>query len=1407
MTDLINVLGQPQGTPTFDEIRISIASPERIRAWSHGEIKKPETINYRTFKPERDGLFCARIFGPIKDYECLCGKYKRMKFRGITCEKCGVEVTLTKVRRERMGHIELASPVAHIWFLKSLPSRIGLLLDMTLRDLEKILYFENYVVTEPGLTPLKYRELLNEDQYLNALDEYGDDAFRADIGAEAIRAMLQVIDLNEERPRLREELRETTSEAKRKKLVKRLKLVESFIESGARPEWMILELVPVIPPELRPLVPLDGGRFATSDLNDLYRRVINRNNRLKRLIELRAPDIIVRNEKRMLQESVDALFDNGRRGRVLRGTNNRPLKSLSDTLKGKQGRFRQNLLGKRVDYSGRSVIVVGPELKLHQCGLPKKMALELFKPFIYSRLQNYGMANTIKAAKRMVEKERPEVWDILEEVIREHPVLLNRAPTLHRLGIQAFETVLIEGKAIQLHPLVCTAFNADFDGDQMAVHVPLSLEAQLEARVLMMSTNNILSPANGKPIIVPTQDIVLGLYYLSQERAKEPGEYQEDPKTKRPLQGFYVDMAEIEQALFSNVVTLHAKIKARYKTVDADGKPVTRRVNSTPGRMMIAEILPRNPKIPFELVNRLLRKQEISQLIDEVYRHCGQKETVLFADAIMALGFREACKAGISFGKDDMVVPDSKTKLIDETRHRVREYEQQYQDGLTTDKEKYNLVVDVWSKCTDQVAAEMMKEISEPRIDPKTGRMEEMNSIYMMSHSGARGSPQQMKQLAGMRGLMARPDGSIIETPILSNFKEGLTVLEYFNSTHGARKGLADTALKTANSGYLTRRLVDVANDCIITSEDCGTKKGVTVQAEIDGGQVVASLTERILGRTTAEDIKHPETGEILLKRNKEVTEDLAEKIDKSQVQKVRVRSVLTCELGEGVCGKCYGRDLARGTSVNIGEAVGVIAAQSIGEPGTQLTMRTFHIGGAAQVAGQSKIEASYDGKVKFVNRNIVKNTDGELIAMARNMQIVITDNKGQERATYRITYGARLKVDEGATVKRGDRLAEWNPNSLPGLTDVEGTVKYDDLVFGVTVREVADEKTGVSSKVVMDSRGTGSKNAPDLRPAIIILDKKGKTVVLPGGGEARYAISPDAILSVEDGGTVRAGDVLARLPTEGAKTRDITGGLPRVAELFEARKPKEAAVLAETDGFVEFGKDYKNKRRVIVKPKSDKIEPTEYLIPKGRHISVREGDFVEKGDYIVEGNPSPHDILRIKGMEELAIYLVKEIQDVYRLQGVKINDKHIEVICRQMMQKLEVQDGGETTLIAGEHVDAAELEEANQKATDDGHKPAEGRAILLGITKASLQTRSVFSAASFQETTRVLTDAAVNGKVDMMEGLKENVIVGRLIPAGTGGAIARLRHIATERDKAIQAEQAAQVPVAQLEAPQPAAE
>src|SRR5271169_674891 len=1090
MNELMNIFGQPSGTQSFDQIKIAIASPERIRSWSFGEIKKPETINYRTFKPERDGLFCARIFGPIKDYECLCGKYKRMKFRGITCEKCGVEVTLTKVRRERMGHIELASPVAHIWFLKSLPSRIGLLLDMTLRDLEKILYFENYVVTEPGLTPLKYRELLNEDQYLNALDEYGDDSFRADIGAEAIRAMLQVIDLNEERPRLREELKETTSEAKRKKLVKRLKLIEAFIESGARPEWMVLDVVPVIPPELRPLVPLDGGRFATSDLNDLYRRVINRNNRLKRLMELRAPDIIVRNEKRMLQESVDALFDNGRRGRVITGANKRPLKSLADMLKGKQGRFRQNLLGKRVDYSGRSVIVVGPELRLHQCGLPKKMALELFKPFIYSRLDAKGLSTTVKQAKKLVEKEKPEVWDILDEVIREHPVLLNRAPTLHRLGIQAFEPVLIEGKAIQLHPLVCTAFNADFDGDQMAVHVPLSLEAQLEARVLMMSTNNILSPANGKPIIVPSQDIVLGLYHITMERDGEPGEGM-----------VFGSIGEIEQALESKAVSLHAHIRARYHTVDADNNPVVRRVESTPGRMLLSEILPRNPAVGFDLVNTLLTKKEISNVIDQVYRHCGQKETVIFCDRLMTLGFTQACKAGISFGKDDLIVPEAKRHLVAEAQDQVKQYEQQYQDGLITQGEKYNKVVDVWSRCTDKVAEEMLKMIrSAPPGEP-------INSVWMMSDSGARGSAAQIKQLAGMRGLMAKPSGEIIETPIISNFKEGLTVLEYFNSTHGARKGLADTALKTANSGYLTRRLVDVAQDAIITEEDCGTTRGLMTRAVVDGGEVIAPLADRILGRTAAVDILNPLTGDVVLPAAALIDEDAVDEIERAGIDVVPIRSVLTCESHIGVCGKCYGRDLARGTVVNIGEAVGVIAAQSIGEPGTQLTMRTFHIGGAAQRgAEQSSVEAAFDAALEVKNRNVVMNSAGVPVVMGRNLEIVLLDEAGREKARHRVPYGARLLADEGAQVGRGERLAEWDPYTIPIVTEKDGVAHYVDLIEGLSMREVLDEATGISSRVVIDWKQ--QPRGSELRPRITLRDEAGEVLLLGNGLEARYFMS-----------------------------------------------------------------------------------------------------------------------------------------------------------------------------------------------------------------------------------------------------------------------------------------------------------
>ncbi len=1366
MSELINVLNQTPSPQAFDQIRIAIASPERIRSWSFGEIKKPETINYRTFKPERDGLFCARIFGPIKDYECLCGKYKRMKYRGIICEKCGVEVTLTKVRRERMGHIELASPVAHIWFMKSLPSRIGLLLDMTLKELERVLYFENFVVVEPGLTPLKRRELLSEEQFFNAQEEYGDDAFNAQIGAEALRTMLSAIELEEERNTLREDLRETTSEAKRKKLVKRLKLIEAFIESGARPEWMILEVVPVIPPELRPLVPLDGGRFATSDLNDLYRRVINRNNRLKRLIELRAPDIIVRNEKRMLQESVDALFDNGRRGRVITGANKRPLKSLSDMLKGKQGRFRQNLLGKRVDYSGRSVIVVGPELKLHQCGLPKKMALELFKPFIYSRLQTYGMANTIKAAKRMVEKERPEVWDILEEVIREHPVLLNRAPTLHRLGIQAFEPVLVEGKAIQLHPLVCTAFNADFDGDQMAVHVPLSLEAQLEARVLMMSTNNILSPANGKPIIVPSQDIVLGLYYITMERDKEPGEGM-----------VFTDIGEIQHALDSKAATLHSKIKSRLKTVDSEGNPVTRVVQTTPGRMLLSEILPRHPNVQFSLINRLLTKKDVQNVIDVVYRHCGQKETVIFADRLMALGFSQACRAGISFGKDDLVIPSSKETLVGDTQKMVKEFEQQYMDGLITQGEKYNKVVDAWSRCTDKVADEMMKSISTPT------QGEPMNSVYMMAHSGARGSAAQMKQLAGMRGLMAKPSGEIIETPIISNFKEGLSVLEYFNSTHGARKGLADTALKTANSGYLTRRLVDVAQDSIITEIDCGTTEGLTMRAVVEGGDVIEPLGERILGRTALNDITDPLSGEVIVPAGELIEEDEVEKIEKAGIEEVLIRSVLTCNTQPGVCGKCYGRDLARGTPVNIGEAVGVIAAQSIGEPGTQLTMRTFHIGGAAQRgAEQSSIEATHEGRVVLRNRNVVVNSEKMPVVMSRNTELVLVDANERERARHRVPYGARLLVDNDTMVVKGQKLAEWDPYTLPVITERAGVVQYADLVEGTSMREVIDEATGISNRVVVDWKQAA--RGAELRPRIVLADADGKPQMLANGQEARYLLSVDSVLSVENGQTVHAGDVLARIPRESTKTRDITGGLPRVAELFEARKPKDYAIISEGPGRVEFGKDYKNKRRVVVTPEEG--DPVEYLIPKGKHVSVQEGDYVERGDLLMDGNPVPHDILRVLGIEALATYLVNEIQEVYRLQGVKINDKHIEVLCRQMLQKVEITEPGESTFLVGEQVDKSEFDEANAKLVAENLKPAKATPVLLGITKASLQTKSFISAASFQETTRVLTEAAVSGRIDTLLGMKENVIVGRLIPAGTGGVVRRLREIATQRDKDI---------------------
>jgi len=1366
LTNFANPIAKPE---TFDQIRIGIASPERIRSWSFGEIKKPETINYRTFKPERDGLFCARIFGPIKDYECLCGKYKRMKYKGIVCEKCGVEVTVSKVRRERMGHIELAAPVAHIWFLKSLPSRIGLLLDMQLKQLERVLYFESYIVIEPGLTALEKYQLLTEDELLAAQDEYGEDAFSAGIGAEAVRIMLESLDLEGEKEQLLKELAETKSELKPKKIIKRLKVVESFLESGNRPEWMILEVVPVIPPELRPLVPLDGGRFATSDLNDLYRRVINRNNRLKRLMELRAPDIIVRNEKRMLQEAVDALFDNGRRGRTITGANKRPLKSLSDMLKGKQGRFRQNLLGKRVDYSGRSVIVTGPELKLHQCGLPKKMALELFKPFIYARLDAKGLSMTLKQAKKWVEKERKEVWDILDEVIREHPVLLNRAPTLHRLGIQAFEPVLIEGKAIQLHPLVCSAFNADFDGDQMAVHVPLSLEAQLEARVLMMSTNNILSPANGKPIIVPSQDMVLGLYYLSMEKTGEPGEGM-----------MMSDMQEVHQALNAKAVTLHTKITSRVPQTDEEGNQYLKRVETTPGRMLLGETLPKSHKVPFETVNRLLTKKEIGDVIDIVYRHTGQKETVLFADAIMSLGFRHAFQAGISFGKDDMVIPAAKDPLVDETRTLVKDYEQQYQDGLITQQEKYNKVIDAWSRCGDRVAAEMMKEIQAVKRDEETGREKPINSIYMMAHSGARGSQAQIKQLAGMRGLMAKPSGEIIETPIISNFKEGLTVLEYFNSTHGARKGLADTALKTANSGYLTRRLVDVSQDCVVVEIDCGTERALEMKAIVQGGSTIASLGERILGRTTAEDIIDSKTGEALVAEGTLLDEAHITAIEVIGIQSVKIRSPLVCESKGGVCAACYGRDLARGTPVNIGEAVGVIAAQSIGEPGTQLTMRTFHIGGAAQLNEQSHLEAVSDGKVEYRDLRTIKDPRGRTISLSRNGELALVDVEGRERATHRIPYGAALMHADGASVSKGDRLAEWDPFTMPVITETGGTVKYQDLIENQTLSEQTDEATGITQKVVTEYRATSRKE--DLRPRLTLLDAS-------SGEAARYMLAPGATLSVEDGQTVQAGEVLARVSREAAKTRDITGGLPRVAELFEARKPKENAIIAKVSGRVEFGKDYKAKRKILIRP-DDGGEPIEYLVPKSKVIDVQEGDYVRRGDNLISGSPDPHDILEVLGVEALAEYLVSEIQEVYRLQGVKINDKHIETIVRQMLQKVEITAAGDSTFLPGEQVDAEEMNEANAKLVAEGREGAQGKPVLLGITKASLQTRSFISAASFQETTRVLTEASVQGKVDTLTGLKENVIVGRLIPAGTGSGMRRLRVAASSRDAALRASQ-----------------
>jgi DNA-directed RNA polymerase subunit beta' len=1359
--------------PDFDAIRITIATAERIRSWSYGEVKKPETINYRTFKPERDGLFCARIFGPVKDYECLCGKYKRMKYRGVICEKCGVEVTLSKVRRDRMGHIELAAPVAHIWFTKSLPSRAGMLLDLALKDLEKILYFESYVVLDPGMTSMSYGQLLTEEEFMHTQDEYGEEAFRAGIGAEALREMLRKIEPKKESERLRIELSESSSEIRRKKILKRLKLLEAFLESNTPPECLVMEVIPVIPPELRPLVPLDGGRFATSDLNDLYRRVINRNNRLKRLIELRAPEIIIRNEKRMLQESVDALFDNGRRGRAITGTNKRPLKSLADMLKGKQGRFRQNLLGKRVDYSGRSVIVVGPELKLHQCGLPKKMALELFRPFIYARLERYGLASTLKAAKRMVEKERPEVWDVLEDVIREHPVLLNRAPTLHRLGIQAFEPVLIEGKAIQLHPLVCTAFNADFDGDQMAVHIPLSLEAQLEARVLMMSTNNILSPSSGRPIIVPSKDIVLGIYYLSLMADGMPGEGS-----------LISDIAEVEHALSQDHLHIHSKIKAREPVYHEDGSVTYQRVDTTPGRMFLGNYLPKHFKMPYELINQVMTSNEINSLVDMVYRHCGQKETVIFVDRIMSLGFHYMTKSGVSFGKDDLIVPKEKEVLITQTKSAVAEYEQQYLDGLITQGEKYNKVVDAWGRCTDKVGDAMLQAMSKNRPG------EPFNAVYMMIHSKARGSVTQMRQMAGMRGLMTRPSGDIMETPIISNFKEGLHVLEYFISTHGARKGLSDTALKTANSGYLTRRLVDVAQDCIIVADDCGTVQGIHMRSVVEGANTVVPLTDRILGRTASEDIVHPLTGKIIVPAGEMILEDTVELISDASIHEVKIRSVLTCEMETAICAKCYGRDLARGTAVNVGEAVGVIAAQSIGEPGTQLTMRTFHMGGAAQrSAEQSSTESSMPGKIKYKNINAIDNASGQTVVLSRNGEVIVLDDQNRERVHYRIQYGAKLLVKEGETIKQGQKIAEWDAYTIPVITEKEGIAHFVDLQEGVTMREVIDESTGISSRAVIDAKS--SRVSAELRPMISMRDAKGNPIKLSNGLEARYFLPIDAIISVENNSKVPAGEVIARIPRETSKTRDITGGLPRVSELFEARHPKDAAIIAEFDGKIEFGKDYKAKRRIVVIPENDSLQPAEYLVPRGRHIVIQEGDYVRKGDLIVEGNPVPHDILRVMGVEALAVYLVSEIQQVYRLQGIAINDKHIEVIVRQMLQKTEVYDAGDTHFIVGDHVDRVIFDLTNNTLIKEGKRPATGQPVLQGITKASLHTKSFISAASFQETTRVLTEASVSGKLDGLAGLKENVIVGRLIPAGTGSAMRRMKATAQNRDKVLLAQAA----------------
>ena len=1361
MKDLLNLLKQQDQVGDFDSIKIGLASPDMIRSWSFGEVKKPETINYRTFKPERDGLFCAKIFGPIKDYECLCGKYKRLKHRGVVCEKCGVEVTQTKVRRERMGHIELACPVAHIWFLKSLPSRIGLLLDMTLREIERILYFEAFVVVDPGMTTLETKQLLSEEAYLDAVEQYGDE-FRAVMGAEAIYELMLQIDLKSQVIELREEIENTRSEAKLKRFSKRLKLVENLLESGNKPEWMILTVLPVLPPDLRPLVPLDGGRFATSDLNDLYRRVINRNNRLKRLLELNAPDIIVRNEKRMLQESVDALLDNGRRGRAITGTNKRPLKSLADMIKGKQGRFRQNLLGKRVDYSGRSVIVCGPTLRLHQCGLPKKMALELFKPFVFSKLMLRGLAPTIKACKKTVEREGAEVWDILEEVIREHPVMLNRAPTLHRLGIQCFEPILIEGKAIQLHPLVCAAFNADFDGDQMAVHVPLSIEAQLEGRALMMSTNNILSPANGEPIIVPSQDIVLGLYFMTRENINATGEGM-----------VFADTAEVYRAYEAKSVALHARIKMRItQTInDAEGHEQTQTsvVDTTAGRALLLDILPKG--LTFDLVNQDLNKRAISRLINACYRQVGLKETVIFADQLMYTGFKFATRAGVSFCSDDMVIPTEKVDILNSAEKEVKDIEEQYASGLVTKGERYNKVVDIWSHTNEKVAKAMMDKLGKEEVQDAEGNtvtQASFNSIFMMADSGARGSAAQIRQLAGMRGLMAKPDGSIIETPITANFREGLNVLQYFISTHGARKGLADTALKTANSGYLTRRLVDVAQDLVITDYDCGTENGILMTPIIEGGDVVEPLSERVLGRVVARDVMNNAGDEVLIARGTLLDEAWVARFEELGVDEILVRTPITCDTRYGVCSSCYGRDLARGHLINQGEAVGVMAAQSIGEPGTQLTMRTFHIGGAAsRAASTNSITQKSTGTIRLHNIKIVSHKDGHNVAVSRSGELGIVDENGRERERYKLPYGASIAVNDGDPVEAGQVIANWDPHTHPIISEVAGEVKLVDFAEGVTVNKRVDEVTGLSSTIVADPKSRPAAGK-DLRPMVKLFDAKGKELTLAETDiPAQYVLPAEAIVSLEDGAEVGVGDVIARIPQESSKTRDITGGLPRVADLFEARKPKEPAVLAQSTGTVSFGKETKGKQRLVITDENGEV--TEELIPKWRHVDVFEGEHVEKGEVVVEGEPNPHDILRLKGVSALAEYLVKEIQDVYRLQGVKINDKHIEVITRQMLRKVEVVDPADTMMLRGEQVERTRIYEINEQMESKGKQPATYDPVLLGITKASLVTESFISAASFQETTRVLTESAVRGASDYLRGLKENVIVGRLIPAGTG--------------------------------------